>query len=91
MEKTSRRYLYKVFTNFASGYLTGMNHSYFYVVATDTSTAYMLVRDFLDKENLGFNQERSMKSIELIAETSMYPECRTMLIVQPITTEEKDK
>ena len=53
-----------------------------YVVAKDTTEAYMTVRNDLDKRDYGFSKDREMKNIELLAEDSQYPECDIRLYVQ---------
>jgi len=52
-----------------------------YVVAADPTSAYKIVREFLDKEDLCFRNEREMKSVELIADTEHYGDCRTLLFL----------
>lgn len=50
-----------------------------YVVAENPSDAYKAVRDLLDYEDIGMSEQRSMKSVELLAEAKDYPECGTRL------------
>ncbi len=50
-----------------------------YVVAIDPNTAYKKVRTELDKAGLGFNDEREMLTIELLAEDVEYPDCKIRL------------
>ena len=52
-----------------------------FVVAESPDAAYQAVRDFLDKNDLCYDDERELKSIELLAEDSKYPACRTMLFL----------
>ena len=44
-----------------------------YALAEDSAEAYQLVRDFLDKHDIGFSHKREMESVELIAEAVHYP------------------
>lgn len=54
-----------------------------YVVAGSPSKAYEIVREYLDKRDLGFTHERALCSVELLAEGLVdYPECRTQLHIQ---------
>lgn len=54
-------------------------HGVAYVVAENTDEAYRSVRDALDRRNLGFRDDREMRSIELLAEQAEYPDCGTVL------------
>ena len=56
-----------------------INYQTSYVLAKDSSAAYKKVRKFLDNEDLGFASDRTLNSIELVAEDARYPESRTML------------
>ena len=51
-----------------------------YVVATGPTEAYQKLRDFLDKNNLGFGYEREMANIELLAEWDRYTNCGHILL-----------
>lgn len=51
----------------------------FYVVDTDSSSAYEQIRGDLDHRNYGFSKDRELKSIELLAEDTEYPDCETRL------------
>ena len=53
-----------------------------YVVATDPTTAYDMVREYLEKRRLGTSNDREMEQIELIAEEGDYPKCYIRLMVQ---------
>lgn len=68
--------------------LRGMKSSYggpaygcSYVVAEDSNAAYLLLREYVDKKDLGFDNERELESVELIAEDSEYPRCGTILFL----------
>lgn len=59
--------------------LTGMTHSVSgpiygvsYVVAKDPSEAYEKVKVFLDSNDLGFDKDRQLKTITLMADTDLY-------------------
>ena len=51
---------------------TGVAYGVSYVVAQDSESAYKKVKEFLDKENIGFTKERELDKVELIAEDYMY-------------------
>ena len=46
-----------------------------YVVAADPQKVYELLREDLDRRDLGFRNERSLDSITLLAEEETYPDC----------------
>jgi hypothetical protein len=50
-----------------------------YAVAKDSSEAYEMVRQYLVDEQIGFDKDREMKSIELLiellADEAPYPAC----------------
>lgn len=60
---------------------TATNYNVSYVVANDSTSAYKLVRAFLDKKDLCFEDEREMKTVELLADTAEYGSCRTLLFI----------
>jgi hypothetical protein len=53
-------------------------HSSF-VVAESPDAAYRQVREFLDKNDLCFTDQREMDSISLLAEAARYPSCKKLL------------
>lgn len=54
----------------------------YYVIANNPTNAYNTVRKFLDKNNLFFRVDRELKSIELVAENSLYPDCKQRLLFE---------
>lgn len=50
-------------------------HGIAYVVANNSDEAYLKVRASLDKQNFGFQKEREMERVELLAEETNYPNC----------------
>ena len=76
-EKT--RKLFRVTLRGMTGYSSGVIHGVNYVIANDPTEAYESVRRYLDEKDIGFNKERELDNIELIAESSNCPECQTML------------
>ena len=58
------------------------NYSLSYVVAASPTMAYRSVRAYLDKEDLCFQHDRALSTIELVAEEGPYPECRTLLFIE---------
>ena len=61
---------------------TSTNYHESYAVASSIASAYMQVREYLDRNDLCFNDERELESITLIAEMSKYPACKTMLFME---------
>jgi hypothetical protein len=57
-----------------------------YVVATNTDTAYKLIKNFLDSKDLCFSKDRELESIELLAEAYEYPDCGINLFLDIVTT-----
>lgn len=55
------------------------SHGTAYVIAGNPNEAYRLLRDDLDRRDLGFQKERELLSVELIAEEGAYPDCKTQL------------
>jgi len=58
-----------------------MNYNASYVVAEDSRRAYRKVRAYLDKEGLGFERQRELKKIELVADADKYGSCGTLLFL----------
>ena len=52
-----------------------------YVVADNPTDALLIVQKYLIKKDIGFNNEREMESIELLAEEGDYPKCRVQLFI----------
>ena len=73
--------LYKVVCRGMTGG-AGRAHGVTYVVAENPDEAYCIVRAALDQRNLGFRGDREMRSIELLAEQTAYPDCGTTLYLQ---------
>lgn len=49
--------------------VTLQNYKDYYVVASDCNKAYEKVKEILDREDLFFEREKQLKSIELLGET----------------------
>lgn len=58
-----------------------VSHGSAYVVATDPTMAYLKLRDYLDKKDLGFRVDRELDRIILIADESEYPDCGEKLFL----------
>lgn len=56
-------------------------HGRCYVVAADPAEAYKRVRSYLDKHDIGFTRERELKTITLLAEDVMSPNCGHRLYI----------
>lgn len=59
---------------------SGTEYGSSYVIAEDAGKAYYTLKQYLEREEIGFSGDRALKSVELIAECTNYPECRTMLL-----------
>lgn len=55
-----------------------------YVVAENSVVAYSIVRTFLNDNDLGFEHERELDNITLLAENVQYPDCETNLYIQSV-------
>jgi len=74
--------LYRVKLNGMTSKSSGTAYGDSYVVTDSPDKAYATVREFLDKEDLGFRHHRGLDVIELLADTYQYNESRTMLFIQ---------
>ena len=54
-------------------------HGIAFVVATNPDQAYRKLLKYLEKEDLGYDRDRELETIELIAEDDDYPDCQTRL------------
>jgi len=52
-----------------------------YVVANNPKRAYEIVKASYEEGDRGFAEDREMKSVTLIAETGLYPTCKTHLFL----------
>jgi hypothetical protein len=52
-----------------------------YVIANDPGEAYGIVKKFLQEEDVGYDKDREMRNIELLADTVQYPPCGDMLFI----------
>jgi len=52
-----------------------------YVVANNPDEAYKAVRAFLDHEDLGFEHERQLDLVKLLAEEGRYPRTKYPLFI----------
>lgn len=50
-----------------------------YVVAKDPTAAYTIVREYLEKKDFGFNGDRELKKVELVADDVEYPDTTNAL------------
>lgn len=50
-----------------------------YVVASDPAQAYAQVRESLKQEKVGYDRDREMDRVELIAESANHPHCQVRL------------
>lgn len=64
---------------------TGPDFSSFFVVAQNSHLAWQAVENYLDENDLGFAMDREMASIDLLAESSHYPKCKSILLLVPPT------
>lgn len=62
---------------------SAMQQTKSYVLATDPAAAYQAVREYLNRKDLGFYEERELKSLELLAESAVdFPDCGTRLLAE---------
>jgi len=54
-------------------------HGMAYVLANDPKEAADKLINYVKSKDLGFRHERELKSVELIAEDVLYPDCRMKL------------
>ena len=71
--------LYRVTLRGMKSSATGTVYGISYVVAENSETAYLKVKEFLNKNDYGFATDREMELIELLAEDNQYSPVRTML------------
>jgi hypothetical protein len=71
--------LYKVTLRGMTVTSTGVVYGVSYAVAEDPTSAFSKVKKFLDTNDIGFSKERELLSIELVADTNIYPSCGTIL------------
>ena len=60
----------------------GIMHGINYVVASDLTAAYAVVRKNLDEKDIGFEKDRELETIELLAEETDYPNCNVHLYME---------
>lgn len=51
----------------------------YYVVAESPDKAYKRIKTDLEKREIGFNKDRELRGVLLIAEDVDYPDCETRL------------
>lgn len=73
--------LYKVTLKGMQYSTTGVVYGVSYVVEEDSHKAYLKVREFLDKGDLGFSKDRELEKVELIADTYEYTDVDNLLFI----------
>lgn len=73
--------LYKVTLQGMLHSTTGKVYGVSYVVAETMDEAYGKVRSFLDAQKLGWDKERELHTIEVIAEEKQYGDLKNMLFI----------
>jgi len=73
--------LYRVLLKGMTHNSTGVAYGDSYVVATNPEEAYRKVRTFLDDEDLGFDRERCLESVTLLAEEYHYTDTGHLLFI----------
>lgn len=58
-----------------------------YVVEADPTSAYNRVKEYLDKNDLCFINERELDKVELIAGPPPYPLCESIILLPEVTSE----
>lgn len=77
MNNNDKLYLVRLQGLYSSAGSTNYGSSY--VVAKSPNEAYAKVVTFLEENDIGFEADREMEYIELVAEDARYPDCKTML------------
>lgn len=67
----------------------GCDYRTWYVVASDSSSAYESVRSWLEAKSIGFKNERALDSIEAIAEEGDYVDQPSRLLIIQASSPEK--
>jgi hypothetical protein len=62
-----------------SGFGIEIAYGIAFVIAENPNEAYEKVRKSLDNRDIGFDKDRELSSIELIAEQTLYPDCGYIL------------
>ena len=73
--------LYRVKLQGMRASATGVTYGDAYVLADTPNEAYQKVREFVDKNNLGFRKDREMLSVELLAAENQYNDTGKMIFV----------
>lgn len=71
--------LYKVTLRGMTYSATGVIYGVSFVVANDPQHAYQVVKKDLEKRDIGYASDRELSNVELIAEDTQYPDCKTRL------------
>ena len=71
--------LYRVTCRGMHGGMSSECHGIAYVIAENTEQAYQTLRTSLDTKNLGFEKERALEKVELVAESAECPGCGFVL------------
>lgn len=71
--------LYRVTCTGMHGGSVGHAHGIAYVVSWDSHQAYLMMREDLERRDLGYSADRELLKVELLAETVDYPDCGTKL------------
>lgn len=79
MEKSPK--LYRVTLRGLQSSSVGMNFGKSYVVAENLSEAYSKVRTYLNKKEVGFDRERELDRIELLADAGEFNDVGFMLFL----------
>ena len=71
--------LYKITLRGMKYSSTGIAYGISYVIAENSDEAYQKVKKFLKNENLGFDNERELDKVELIADSYRYTDVGCLL------------
>ena len=73
--------LFKVYLKGLHGNAATPDYGLSFVVAEDPTSALKKVQEYLSVHDYGFEYEREMDYIELVAEEGDYPDCGTILFL----------
>ena len=77
-----KNYLYRVTLKGLHASLgTNKDHGTYYVVSKNTEDAYQKVRKYLNELDYGFDRERELDKIEVIADDYFYGDANYMLFI----------
>jgi len=78
MEESKKLYKVTLRGTYSSLYV---NYNINYTIATDPTEAYKKVREYFDEKDIGYERQRELDSVELIAENVYDTDAKHLLII----------